>query len=46
MENDVVWQSTLTEEMVANLSENDLSMLLETLDDAVAEICENYGVTD
>jgi hypothetical protein len=45
-ENKVAWQSTLTEEMIANaeLSENEISLLINALDDAVAEICESYGI--
>lgn len=47
-ENDknIIWQSTLTESMVANsdLNDNEISLLVNALDDAVAEICESYGV--
>lgn len=41
---DVVWSSTLTAEMTSNLNENELSLLINALDDAVADICESYEV--
>jgi dTDP-4-amino-4,6-dideoxygalactose transaminase len=34
---DVAWQSTLTQEMVEHMSEEDLSNLIEELDSAVEE---------
>jgi hypothetical protein len=40
----ILWQSTITEDMVAHLDPQEISMLVETLDDAVAEIGENYGL--
>lgn len=43
MEN-IIWTSALTTEMTADLNENELSLLINALDDAVAEICESYGV--
>lgn len=43
MEN-IVWTSAVTAEMVANLNEHEVGLLIEALDDAVAEICESYEV--
>lgn len=40
----IVWQSTVTEEMVAGLNSNEVSMLVEALDEAVMEVCTNYEV--
>jgi len=42
----IVWQSTLTQEMLdgSDLNENEISLLINELNDAVAEICESYGV--
>ena len=40
----IVWQSTVTEEMVAGLNSNEISMLVEALDEAVMEVCTNYEV--
>lgn len=43
---EIAWQSTLTQEMLDNsdLNANEISLLINALDDAVAEICESYGV--
>jgi hypothetical protein len=40
----IVWQSTVTEEMIAGLNSNEISMLVEALDEAVMEVCTNYEV--
>lgn len=40
----VIWSSTVTEEMAANLTDNEISLLVEALDTAVQEVCENYEV--
>ena len=40
----IVWQSTVTEEMVAGLNSNEVSMLCEALNEAVMEVCTNYEV--
>jgi hypothetical protein len=39
-----VWKSELTEEMVSSLSGQEVSLLVESLDQAVQEICENWGM--
>jgi hypothetical protein len=39
-----VWKSELTEEMVSSLSGQEVSLLVEALDQAVQEICENWGM--
>jgi hypothetical protein len=41
-EDTIVWQSTLTQEMVEHMSEKDLSNLIEELDSAVEDICTQY----
>jgi lipoate-protein ligase B len=43
MEN-TIWQSSLTEEMVVDLSSQEVSLLVEALDQAVMEVCQNYEV--
>ena len=40
----IAWSSMLTQEMVSNLSDNDLSLLINALDEAVQEICESFEV--
>jgi hypothetical protein len=40
----IVWESKLTSEMVSALNGQELSLLIETLDQAVQEICENWGM--
>lgn len=42
-----VWESSVTEEMIesAGLNDNEISMLVEALNDAVMEVCLNYGIT-
>ena len=39
-----VWKSELTEEMVSELNGQEVSLLVEALDQAVQEICENWEV--
>jgi hypothetical protein len=39
-----VWKSELTEEMVSELNGQEVSLLVEALDQAVQEICENWGM--
>lgn len=39
-----IWQSSLTEEMVVDLSDNEISLLVEALDQAVMEVCQSYEV--
>ena len=45
-ENKIAWQSTITEEMIANagLDDNEVSLLINSLNDAIAEISESYGI--
>ena len=40
----IVWQSTVTEEMIAGLNSNEVSLLCEALNEAVMEVCTNYEV--
>jgi len=44
---DVVWESSVTTEMItdAGLSKKDAKRLAEELDDAVMEICMNWGIS-
>lgn len=41
---DTVWQSTVTEDMLEHLNPQEIGMLIEELNDAVANICENYDI--
>lgn len=40
----IVWKSELTSEMVTSLSEQEISLLVEALNNSVQEICENWGM--
>lgn len=40
----IVWKSELTSEMVKSLTEQEISLLVESLNDSVQEICENWGM--
>lgn len=42
--NGIVWQSSLTDEMIAHLSDSEISLLINSLNDSVAEICDIYEV--
>ena len=44
MKGDILWQSIIREDMVSHLDPQEISMLIDTLDEAVAEIGENYGL--
>jgi hypothetical protein len=39
-----VWKSEVTEEMVSSLSDQEISLLVETLNEVVQEVCENWGM--
>jgi hypothetical protein len=41
-----VWQSQVSQEMIdeSGLSDNEVGKLIEELDDAVARICEEFGI--
>lgn len=43
---EIAWQSSLTNEMIdtSELTEQEVSLLINALNDAVAEICESYGI--
>lgn len=41
---EIVWQSTITQEMVRSLNMEQIAELLSVLDKAVAELAEEYGV--
>ena len=40
----ILWQSTITEDMVSHLNEQEISLLVEELIDVVAVVAENYEV--
>jgi len=42
--NSIAWQSTVTEKMITHLNENEISLLINALNDAVADICESYDI--
>jgi hypothetical protein len=44
--NGVAWQSTLTEEMLTHLSDNEISLLINSLNDAVEQICNDYEIKE
>lgn len=39
-----IWQSKITADMVGNLSEEEIGDLTQDLDDAVAQVCEQYEI--
>ena len=39
-----VWKSEVTEEMVSSLSDQEISLLVEALNESVQEVCENWGM--
>jgi hypothetical protein len=43
-DNKIAWQSLISADMIAHLSENEISLLINTLNDAVAEICSDYEI--
>jgi hypothetical protein len=40
----VIWQSTVTEEMVKGWTGEEIEMLIADLDDAVMATCEDMGI--
>lgn len=42
MEPTIIWQATITQEMVEHLNAQELSLLINELDEAVASIGEDY----
>ena len=39
-----IWSATITEEMVSHLSDEQISFLIDSLNEAVAQICDEDGV--
>lgn len=39
-----VWSSAITEDMVADVTPEDLAQMIEELNDAVSAICQDFGV--
>jgi hypothetical protein len=44
MKGNIIWESRLTEEMVSHLNDNEISLLVNELDETVAAIAESYEV--
>jgi hypothetical protein len=44
--NEVVWQSTITADMVADFSPDELDLMIADLNDAVMQTCQDYGMAD
>lgn len=44
MREELVWQSQLTVDDVAELEQSDLEMLVNSLDDVVMSICQDFGL--
>lgn len=40
----ITWQSTITSDMIMHLDADELRMLIDELNDVVANTCENYNV--
>ena len=40
----VVWKSVITEDMIQGLGNKELGMLIDALDDAVMDICNDWGM--
>jgi len=36
----IIWQSKVTNEMVGDMTEDEISILIDELNDAVANVCE------
>jgi hypothetical protein len=36
----IIWQSTVTSEMVGDMTEDEIRILIDELNDAVADVCE------
>ena len=39
-----IWSAKITEEMVSHLSDEQISFLIDSLNEAVAQICDEDGV--
>jgi len=44
MSDRIIWQSTITEDMVEGFNENELELLIADLDDAVMATIQDYEV--
>ena len=40
----IVWQSTITEEMVKGMTGDEIKVLVADLDDAVMLVCSDFGI--
>ena len=41
---DVIWQSTITKDMVEGWSDDEIALLIADLDDAVMMTCQDMGL--
>ena len=41
---EVIWESSITEEMCEGLSQKDIEKLVEELNDMVQRTCEDFGI--
>ena len=46
MGNKVIWQSTITSDMVADFTQDELDLMIADLNDAVMMTCQDYGMAD
>lgn len=44
MSEEIVWQSTITRDMVEDWTDDEIAILIADLDDAVQMTCEDNGV--
>jgi hypothetical protein len=40
----VAWSSSITDEMIAHLNDHEISLLINSLNDAVEQICSDYEI--
>ena len=40
----VAWSSSITDEMITHLSDNEISLLINSLNDAAEQICNDYEI--
>lgn len=40
----IIWKSEITDEMVSELSPDEISQLIDNLNDVVQEVAESFGV--
>lgn len=40
----IIWQSKVTKDMVSELSDKEIEILIQELDDMVARTCQDFGI--